>query len=194
MPTPPHLVQPPSFRSPDLHESVDCVVKRHALSTGAAGEEGKGGVFREKACIDWHGAQWEFKRNSPREKNSSETTFSHWKSPVMQNAFGALPLSLSTPPPPLTLVHTHTHTHTFSISLSTSIGASSSINGAPPSTQTPAYGRGRCTRVPARTPPSVGPGLRREVMYFGPLGSSSSHHRRTLELVLQKGPASFRIT
>ena len=27
---------------------------------------------------------------------------------------------------------------------------------------------------------------------LGPLGSSSSHHRRTLELVLQKGPASFR--
>ena len=29
---------------------------------------------------------------------------------------------------------------------------------------------------------------------FGPLGSSSSQHRRTPELVLLKGPASFRIT
>ena len=29
---------------------------------------------------------------------------------------------------------------------------------------------------------------------LGLLGSSSSHHRRTLELVLQKSPASFRIT
>ena len=27
---------------------------------------------------------------------------------------------------------------------------------------------------------------------LGPLGSVNSHHRRTLELVLQKGPASFR--
>eukprot|EP00290_Baffinella_frigidus_P009741 CAMPEP_0180138960 /NCGR_PEP_ID=MMETSP0986-20121125/13242_1 /TAXON_ID=697907 /ORGANISM="non described non described, Strain CCMP2293" /LENGTH=79 /DNA_ID=CAMNT_0022080959 /DNA_START=242 /DNA_END=477 /DNA_ORIENTATION=- len=33
-----------------------------------------------------------------------------------------------------------------------------------------------------------------ETKHLGPLGSSSSHHRRTPELVLQKGHASFRMT
>ena len=34
----------------------------------------------------------------------------------------------------------------------------------------------------------------RGILFSGPLGSLNSHHRRTLELVLQKSPASFRIT
>ena len=38
----------------------------------------------------------------------------------------------------------------------------------------------------------VGVGV--DVGPLGPLGSSSSHHRRTLELVLQRSPVSFRIT